>query len=977
MSRSPGLLSTTTAHIRAIRLKNANKYIFRALLSLASAALLTRVFGMLNQIVVTERYGAGAAMDAYFVATAMPILIAQLAASALEASFIPVYARVRAKGKEQASILFSTFMNLLLLSAGLLTMLMLVFRQQIVYISAPALDPFRAELAVSLTPIIFPVLVLMVVISLLEDILNTEGQFGWPAYAGLLVPLTTVVLVLMLGKFEGVVVLCVGILVGLFLQLCVVLLRAHRAGLVYRLVLDLHNPEIGSIIKAGWPVLIGALMGQAANLIDQIFASFLTAGTISALSYALKLISVPIGVIFVSVGRAALPYLARQASINDMKAFKHTLHLYLWAVGAGTILLTAFMIVLAHPLVQILFQRGAFSAEDTDRTATILVGFVVGLTPMALGFITSRAFSALGKTRELMGVTAFSVFGNAIFDYIFARIWQGVGIALSTSAVYFCTMFILFFMLQRRIGKLNLLVPPIELLNAIEKIDDGWHSEKNPLFSPSIHYRLRQQIVRIGIALAVFAIGVYGVFQNASYTVRAAFGSLIVLAFLRYRYALLITWVMLDVFIGSSLQIFQGKNIDTGLTIPTLLLMTCVPLKQTFRRMPSLAFLLAYLLWVFASIGISDISIGAFLTSWLLLLDCLGVGVLVINVLTTRQRLMRFIDAILLVSTFISLYGIYGYITKQNGLADATTSLFRIGSIFGQAPTVLAFFLLIVIPLAIYRAITLHGLKRAGVSMLALIFWVALGLTFTRTAFISLPLGIIILILFLPSGKMKISLLSGIVALAVLTVLLVKLGNLPVFDRFFNQDITTLNGRTYIWQALLDHFDPTKLLGNGFNASDLLLTNLRVGFGGGVIATSAHDLFLGTLYDHGIIGVTLLILTLATLLISLIKGARKAIGEQRALFAMALAVFVNVLVQSFDSNQIWSQGIGVYFWMIMALPFALCWSASKQSPKIDEEVIDDETNDNEDTEPRLPVVQRQNSGELLVSESGIRNNIVR
>src|SRR5437868_4415903 len=262
MSRSSGPLSATSTHLIAVHLKSANKQIFRALMSIASATLLVRVFGMLNQIIVTQRFGAGAIMDAYFVASALPTLLASLGASAIESSVIPVYAKVRHR-KEQASILFSTLLNLLLLASALLTVLLLIFRRQMVFISAPALDPFRAELAINLTPFIFPALLLMVGIALLEDVLNTEGQFGWPAYAGLLVPLATAILVLTLGGIEGVVILCIGTLVGLCLQLCAVILRVRRAGLSYRWTIDLRNPAIGKILVIAWPVLLGALISQA------------------------------------------------------------------------------------------------------------------------------------------------------------------------------------------------------------------------------------------------------------------------------------------------------------------------------------------------------------------------------------------------------------------------------------------------------------------------------------------------------------------------------------------------------------------------------------------------------------------------------------------------------------------------------------------------------------------------------------------
>src|SRR5260221_8567678 len=126
--------------------------------------------------------------------------------------------------------------------------------------------------------------------------------------------------------------------------------------------MNLRNPEIGAVLMVAWVAPFSVLISQVSPLVDQIFASALSAGSISALNYSLKLISVFTGVIFVSVGRATLPPLSRQASMNDMKAFKETLRLYLWIVGIGTTVLAALTLLLAHPLVRILFQRGAFTA---------------------------------------------------------------------------------------------------------------------------------------------------------------------------------------------------------------------------------------------------------------------------------------------------------------------------------------------------------------------------------------------------------------------------------------------------------------------------------------------------------------------------------------------------------------------------------------------------------------------------------------
>ena len=314
------------------------------------------------------------------------------------------------------------------------------------------------------------------------------------------------------------------------------------------------------------------------------------------------------------------------------------------------------------------------------------------------------------------------------------------------------------------------------------------------------------------------------------------------------------------------------------------------------------------------------------------------------------------VDVILLISTIISVYGIYGYITKQNGVPDTQiASLFRISSIFAQTPTALATFLSIVIPLAFYRAITMQGYKRVIGWGLVILFLLTLILTFTRGTYISVAVSILIMVLFVPSRKLKIGVLGGFVAVGGVVALVTTIADIPIFSRFLNQDISSLNGRTYLWSALLDHFDPTSILGNGLNASDALLANLRVGTGLGVIGTAPHNLFLGTLYDHGIIGLVLLTLVFLVLTIGLILGIRRSTGEQRLLFVIALAVSVSMLIQDFEASEIWNQSIGIYFWVVMSLPFAFLWAqAQKQNMEGDGEVLDEDS-----TKPRLIAMQKE------------------
>ncbi len=462
---------TTEARLEVPRPVSFNRLIFRALMSLASATLLIRVVGMGNQIVVTSHFGAGAIMDAYIVAASLPLLMGTLLVDAIRGSVVPVYARLRTDAtQELGSAFFSTFLNLLAIGAAALTLVMLLFRRHVLLLMAPALDARRMALALELAPFIFPTLVLTVAIGLLECLLNTEGQFAWPAYAGALVPLSSSIVVLVAAKHLGILALCVGVLVGLALQSGICVVRLRRVKLVYRPTIDLRHPALTAIVVAALPILLGGLIDQASPVIDQIFASFLSGGSISALSYALKLISVPVGVMFASLGRAALPYLSHQAAAADMPAFKGTLRLYLWAVGIGATALSVLMVVLAQPLVRILFQRGAFTAEQTDLTARTLTGFAIGLTPMAFGFLISKAFLALGKLRILVYIAVLTVIANAALDYVFARLWQSFGIALATSAVYLLSTILLLAALRRLIGRLGLFAPPPEALEWLHTI---------------------------------------------------------------------------------------------------------------------------------------------------------------------------------------------------------------------------------------------------------------------------------------------------------------------------------------------------------------------------------------------------------------------------------------------------------------------------------------------------------------------------
>jgi O-Antigen ligase len=433
-----------------------------------------------------------------------------------------------------------------------------------------------------------------------------------------------------------------------------------------------------------------------------------------------------------------------------------------------------------------------------------------------------------------------------------------------------------------------------------------------------------QRLIAVGAALVAAAAGIVSTFVSTMVAVRVTLGVPVILILARYRYLLLLLWALTDVFIGSVVPFFNGQNLDTALTVPLLIAMLILPVGRCFRRMPALVVLLAFLAWELAGIRLSPLDLVSFLKAWTLQLNYVAIAVLTICTVTTRRRLLVLIDCILVLFTALAVYGIYSYATHTNGTIDPTTGQFRIFIIYLDSAPSAALSLLLALPLALYRAITLRGPMRIAVWCAVALLVIAIVLTFSRLALISIALIFIVMAPFLPSRRMLVSLLGGVVGLIILVGILAAVHNTSIFARFFIADVATLNGRTVLWVAVIKNFDPTQLFGNGMDAAHMFLVSVHLEG----IADVPSNLFVTALYDYGIIGVMLLGATFATLLVSLMKGAWRATGEHRVLYAVAVAVTLSVLIESLELDDFQAQSIGIYIWILSALPFVDYWFQS-------------------------------------------------
>jgi murein biosynthesis integral membrane protein MurJ len=410
---------------------------------LAAAALLmtgtlaTRAVGLLNQLSASSHFGAGAAMDAYFAVLAVPVVVTSLLTATLTSAVTPEYTRVRAQlGRSAANDLFRVLLWFttslsILLSAGLV-----LAGPWVVHLTAPGLNAEQLSAAEQLVPFIYPLLAINTAIGVVTAIVNAEGRFGAAAYAGVLVPAAMIAATFSIGETWGVGALAIGMLLGSALQLAITLGVASRAGLAWLPPRALAVDGLRGVLRAAAPLTLGVLIVQLSPIVDQIVASWLPVGSLSALSYSLKLIDIPVVVLFMTASRVLLPRFASRASARDFVGVERTLAVSVRLMLVCVAPISIACVLFSTPIVRLFYQRGMFSEQAVEMTAGCLVGFGLGLVPMGIGFIVPKVFNALGRNSALAWFSLVTLVTNGVLDVVLGYFWQHVGIALSTSLTY-------------------------------------------------------------------------------------------------------------------------------------------------------------------------------------------------------------------------------------------------------------------------------------------------------------------------------------------------------------------------------------------------------------------------------------------------------------------------------------------------------------------------------------------------------------
>lgn len=408
------------------------------ILTVGGLTLLSRVTGFGRDIILAAVLGAGPVADAFFVALRLPNHFrAIFAEGAFNAAFVPAYARIRAQGGAQRAGPFADrIFTLLLASQIVLLALALMFTPAVIAILAPGFsrDPERFALAVDLTRITFPYLLLVTLVTLYGGILNALHRFAATAAAPIFLNLTMIVTLLLAVFFPTAGHAAAwGVLIAGCLEVLLVAGDATRAGALPKLRWPQLDADVRQFFRALGPATIGSAGVQLALFADTVIASFLAAGAISALYYADRLNQLPIGVIGIAIGTVILPEMSRRLAAGDETGARHAQNRAMELTLLLSVPCVVAFLVIPDLLMRALFMRGAFTAADADAAGRTLAAYALGLLPFVLIRSAVATFFARGDTTTPVKAALIAATVNIAFKFVLMGPLAQVGLALATS----------------------------------------------------------------------------------------------------------------------------------------------------------------------------------------------------------------------------------------------------------------------------------------------------------------------------------------------------------------------------------------------------------------------------------------------------------------------------------------------------------------------------------------------------------------
>ncbi len=424
-------ISTPPAPARS---SSVHRSILRAAVSVGAAGVVVKLFGTAKEIAVASAFGRSDAMDAFLAAALIPSLLVNLISESMNQALVPTLIRVREReGHARAQELLSSSMLWMCLLLGAATLAMALLAHLIFPLMASNFPPAKLALAIRLFYALLPIVLITGVATNCTAILNTLDHFALPALAPAVISISMILAAIFLTGRLGIWAMAAAMLAGSLLHAVIVAWAMGRHGYRFRLRWHGNNEATREVAGQYGPVLLSSLVTSGGLLVDQAMAAMLAAGSVSALVYANRFVSVVLSLLAGAVSTAIVPYLSRLIAHRDWAACQQTLRTWLRLTALASIPVAMLLIAVAHPLVRVAYQHGRFGPHDTTVVASVLAMFAMQIPFYVVSRIDYRFIVAMRRTDLILYCGAINLGLDVVLNLVLMR-WFGVaGIALATS----------------------------------------------------------------------------------------------------------------------------------------------------------------------------------------------------------------------------------------------------------------------------------------------------------------------------------------------------------------------------------------------------------------------------------------------------------------------------------------------------------------------------------------------------------------
>jgi putative peptidoglycan lipid II flippase len=439
-----------------------NRTLLKSTGIISSATVMSRILGFVRDILIASRFGTGILADAFFVAFRIPNMLRDMVGEgAMTAAIVPVLTEYgHTKSREEYWQVARVILNLMLTVLIALSVIGVIFAPLLVRAIAPGFltNPDKFEITVYLTRMIFPYILLLGMVAYSKGVLNSLHYFTTPEFAPVVLNATIITALVILCPIIGIKGLIAGVLAGGVFEVLIQIKPLRDRGFRFGKGFHFKHPVAKRIGKLLLPRAVGTAVYQLSVFMDTILASLagiVGAGGVAALYYSNRLVQLPLAVFGIALATAALPKMTKEVALKDMDKLKGTVSFALRTVFTVMLPASLGLMVLARPIVKILFQRGEFTSYSTGITSSALLFYSFGLMAYAGIKILVSTFYSMGDTRTPVKTASVALLVNLTLNLILMWPLKVGGLALATSIAASTNMVLLYTRLTRLIGDIG------------------------------------------------------------------------------------------------------------------------------------------------------------------------------------------------------------------------------------------------------------------------------------------------------------------------------------------------------------------------------------------------------------------------------------------------------------------------------------------------------------------------------------------